>query len=226
MTTSGVSSYNPDFDEIITEAYERCGLQVRDGYDVLSARRSLNLMFAEWANRGLNLYTIEQRQVVLVANTFEYTLPSDTVDVLSAVIRTNSGQSDQQDITIDRIGSAEYLHTPNKYTPSRPAQFYVQRTVPAKLFLYPAPDATQQYIFRYYGIRRIEETGAVTNTADISFRFLPCLTAGLAYYLAVKKAPDRIAMLKQFYEEEFARAAAEDRERSSYFAVPTYTESY
>lgn len=226
MTTSGVSSYNPDFDEIITEAYERCGLQVRDGYDVLSARRSLNLMFAEWANRGLNLYTIEQRQVVLVANTFEYTLPTDTVDVLSAVIRTNSGQSDQQDITIDRIGSAEYLHTPNKYTPSRPAQFYVQRTVPAKLFLYPAPDATQQYIFRYYGIRRIEETGAVTNTADISFRFLPCLTAGLAYYLAVKKAPDRIGMLKQFYEEEFARAAAEDRERSSYFAVPTYTESY
>ena len=226
MTTSGVSSYNPDFDEIITEAYERCGLQVRDGYDVLSARRSLNLMFAEWANRGLNLYTIEQRQVILVANTFEYTLPDDTVDVLSAVIRTNSGQSDQQDITIDRIGSAEYLHTPNKYTPSRPAQFYVQRTVPAKLFLYPAPDATQQYIFRYYGIRRIQETGAVTNTADISFRFLPCLTAGLAYYLAVKKAPDRIAMLKQFYEEEFARAAAEDRERSSYFAVPTYTESY
>ena len=226
MTTSGVSSYNPDFDEIITEAYERCGMQIRDGYDVLSARRSLNLMFAEWANRGLNLYTIEQRQVVLVANTFEYTLPSDTVDVLSAVIRTNSGQSDQQDITIDRIGSAEYLHTPNKYTPSRPAQFYVQRTVPAKLFLYPAPDATQQYIFRYYGIRRIEETGAVTNTADISFRFLPCLTAGLAYYLAVKKAPDRIAMLKQFYEEEFARAAAEDRERSSYFAVPTYMESY
>jgi hypothetical protein len=226
MTTSGVSSYNPDFDEIITEAYERCGLQVRDGYDVLSARRSLNLMFAEWANRGLNLYTIEQRQVVLVANTFEYTLPDDTVDVLSAVIRTNSGQSTQQDITIDRIGSAEYLHTPNKYTPSRPAQFYVQRTVPAKLFLYPAPDATQQYIFRYYGIRRIQETGAVTNTADISFRFLPCLTAGLAYYLAVKKAPDRIAMLKQFYEEEFARAAAEDRERSSYFAVPTYTESY
>ena len=226
MTTSGVSSYNPDFDEIITEAYERCGVQVRDGYDVLSARRSLNLMFAEWANRGLNLYTIEQRQVVLVANTFEYTLPDDTVDVLSAVIRTNSGQSTQQDITIDRIGSAEYLHTPNKYTPSRPAQFYVQRTVPAKLFLYPAPDATQQYIFRYYGIRRIQETGAVTNTADISFRFLPCLTAGLAYYLAVKKAPDRIAMLKQFYEEEFARAAAEDRERSSYFAVPTYTESY
>ena len=226
MTTSGVSSYNPDFDEIILEAYERCGLQVRDGYDARTARRSLNLMFAEWANRGLNLWTIEQHEVVLTANVHEYTLPADTVDALSAVIRTNAGTSNQQDITIDRIGSEEYLHVPNKYTPSRPAQYYVQRTVPAKLFLYPAPDASQQYIFRYYGIRRIEETGAFTNTADISFRFLPCLISGLAYYLAIKKAPDRIPMLKQFYEEEFARAAAEDRERSSYFAVPTYMGNY
>ena len=145
---------------------------------------------------------------------------------MSAVIRTNAGTSNQQDITIDRIVSAEYLHVPNKYTPSRPAQYYVQRTVPAKLFLYPAPDATQQYVFRYYGIRRIQETGSFTNTADISFRFLPCLIAGLAYYLAIKKAPDRIQILKQFYEEEFARAAGEDRERSSYFAVPTYSGNY
>lgn len=226
MATSGISSYNPDFDEIITEAYERCGLQVRDGYDILSARRSLNLMFAEWANRGLNLYTIEQREVVLTANVLEYSLPDDTVDVLSAVIRTNSGQSDQQDITVDRIGSAEYLHIPNKLTTSRPAQFFVQRTVPAKLFLYPAPDATQAYIFRYYAIRRIQETGVATNTADISFRFLPCLTSGLSYYLAIKKAPERVPMLKGFYEEEFARAAAEDRETSSYFVVPGYMESY
>jgi len=139
MTTSGVSSYNPDFDEIILEAYERCGLQVRDGYDARTARRSLNLMFAEWANRGLNLWTIEQHEVILEANVHEYTLAADTVDALSAVIRTNAGTSNQQDITIDRIGSAEYLHVPNKFTPSRPAQYYVQRTVPAKLFLYPAP---------------------------------------------------------------------------------------
>ena len=139
MATSGVSSYNPDFDEIIMEAYERCGLQVRDGYDARTARRSLNVMFAEWANRGLNLWTIQQHEVVLTANVHEYDLPADTVDALSAVIRTNAGTSNQQDITIDRIGSAEYLHVPNKYTPSRPAQYYVQRTVPAKLFLYPAP---------------------------------------------------------------------------------------
>lgn len=222
MATSGVASFNLDFDEIIIEAYERCGLQVRDGYDARTARRSLNLMFAEWSNRGLNLWTIEQREIELTAGVAEYTMPTDTVDVLSAVIRTNAGTSNQQDITIDRIGSSEYLHVPNKYTPSRPAQFYVQRTVPTKLFLYPTPDATQSYVFRYYGIRRIEETGAFTNTADISFRFLPCLIAGLAYYLAIKKAPDRIQILKGFYEEEFARAAAEDRERSSYFAVPTY----
>jgi hypothetical protein len=226
MTTSGTSSFNLEFDDIIVEAYERCGTDVRDGYDMKTALRSINLLFAEWANRGLNLWTIEQRQVSLVAGQHEYTLPDDTVDALSAVIRTNAGQATQQDITIDRIGSAEYLHVPNKYTPSRPAQYYVQRTVPAKLFLYPAPDATQQYIFRYYGIRRIQETGAFTNTADISFRFLPCLISGLAYYLAIKKAPDRIPMLKQFYEEEFARAAAEDRERSSYFAVPTYMGNY
>ena len=223
MTTSGTASFNLEFDDIITEAYERCGYENRDGYDMKTALRSINLMFAEWANRGLNLWTIEQRQITLNAGQYEYTLPDDTVDALSAVIRTTAGTSNQQDITIDRIGYAEYLHVPNKNTQSRPAQYFVQRTVPAKLFLYPAPDATTTYAFRYYVIRRIQDTGADTNTPDVSFRFLPCLIAGLAYYLAIKKAPDRIQILKQFYEEEFFRAASEDRERSSYFAVPTYT---
>ena len=223
MATSGTATFNLEFDDIIIEAYERCGLEGRDGYEMKTALRSINLMFADWANRGLNLWTIEQRQVPLIAGQFEYTLPDDTVDALSAVIRTNAGTSNQQDITIDRIGYAEYLHVPNKNTRSRPAQYFVQRTVPAKLFLYPAPDDTTAYVFRYYAIRRIQDTGAFTNTADTSFRFLPALIAGAAYYLSIKKAPDRVPMLKQFYEEEFARAAAEDRERSSYFAVPTYT---
>lgn len=226
MTTSGVATFNLEFDDIVVEAYERCGIEVRDGYDMKTALRSVNLLFAEWANRGLNLWTIEQRQVALVAGQYEYTLPDDTVDALSAVIRTNAGLATQQDITIDRIGSAEYLHVPNKPTQSRPAQYYVQRTVPAKLFLYPAPDATQSYIFRYYAIRRIQDAGGFSNTPDVSFRFLPCLIAGVAYYLAVKKAPDRLGLLKQMYDEEFARAASEDRERSSYFAVPTYTGNY
>jgi len=222
MATSGTATFNLDFDDIIVEAYERCGLEVRDGYDMKTALRSINLMFSEWANRGLNLWTIDQRQVALVTGQYEYTLPDDTVDALSAVIRTNAGLSTQQDITIDRIGYAEYLHIPNKSTQSRPAQYFVQRTAPAKLFLYPAPDATQSYIFRYYAIRRIQDAGGFTNTADISFRFLPCLVAGTAYYLSVKKAPDRVQLLKAMYDEEFSHAAAEDRERSGYFAVPMY----
>lgn len=222
MTTSGTSNFNLEFDDIIVEAYERCGIEVRDGYDMKTAMRSINIMFAEWANRGLNLWTIEQRQVTLVAGTYQYSLPLDTVDALSAVIRTNAGQSTQQDITVDRIGYAEYLHVPNKNTQSRPAQWFLQRTTTPQLFLYPAPDATQTYIFRYYAVRRIQDAGTFTNTADVVFRFLPSLIAGLAYYLSVKKAPDRVQLLKAMYDEEFTRAANEDRENSGYFAVPMY----
>ena len=224
MAVSGVSDFDLQFDDLIAEAYERCGIEVRDGYDMKTALRSVNLIFAEWANRGLNLWTIEQRQQVLTPGVYEYDLPADTIDGLSAVIRTNAGQSTQQDITIDRIGRAEWLHVPNKLTQSRPAQYYIQRTVPAKVFLYPSPDATQTWTFVYYAIRRMDNAGGFSNTADISFRFLPCLVAALAYYLAVKKAPDRVMLLKQMYEEEFMRAASEDRERSGFFVVPTYTQ--
>jgi hypothetical protein len=220
MTTSGTSNFNLDIDDLISEAYERCGLETRTGYDLLTARRSLNLLFADWANRGLNLWTIEQRQTTMVAGQFEYTLPADTVNVLSAVIRTNSGTTTQQDISIDRISRAEYLNLPDKYTQSRPAQYYVERTISPTLYVYPAPDSSEPYLFRYYGIRRIEDVGAYTNTTDIVFRFYPCMAAGLAYYIALKKAPDRIVMLKQFYEEEFQRAAQEDRDIASVYLVP------
>lgn len=223
MSTSGVANFDLQFDDLIAEAYERCGIEVRDGYDMKTALRSLNLIFAEWANRGLNLWTIEQREQVLTAGDYEYVLPTDTVNVLSAVIRSNANLPTQQDITIDRISRAEWLHIPNKLTQSRPAQYYVQRSVPTTLYLYPSPDATQQWTFVYYAIRRIENAGTYTNTADIVFRFLPALVAALAFYLAVKKAPDRMGMLKQLYEEEFARAAAEDRDTASVFLVPTYT---
>jgi hypothetical protein len=222
MTTSGTSDFNLEFDDIIVEAYERCGIDVRDGYDMKTAMRSINIMFAEWANRGLNLWTIEQRQLELSVGVYQYSLPLDTVDALSAVIRTNAGQSTQQDITVDRIGYAEYLHIPNKNTQSRPAQWFLQRTTTPQLFLYPAPDATQTWIFRYYAVRRIQDAGTFTNTADVVFRFLPSLIAGLAYYLSVKKAPDRVQLLKGMYDEEFTRAANEDRENSGYFAVPMY----
>lgn len=222
MTTSGTAAFNLEFDDLINEAYERCGLETREGFDMRTARVSLNLLFAEWANRGLNLWTIEQRSVTMISGQAEYTLPSDTVNVLSAVIRTGSGQT-QQDITIDRIGQNEYLHLPDKNTMSRPSQFYVQRTISPKLFVYPAPDSSEPYIFRYYGVRRIEDTGGFTNTADIVFRFLPCLVAGLAYYLAMKKSPDRITLLKQIYDEEFIRAAQEDRDIASVYLTPDFS---
>lgn len=223
MATSNTATFNLEFDDVISEAYERCGLEERDGYDMRTARRSLNLMFAEWANRGLNLWTIEQRQVTMVAGQAEYTLPDDTVNALSAVIRTNAGTQQQQDITIDRISQNEYLHLPDKLTTSRPAQYYVQRTVPTKLFVYPAPDNSQPYLFRYYAVRRIQDAGAYTNTADISFRFLPALCAGLAYHISVKKAPERTVMLKQLYDEEFARAAQEDRDIASVYLTPDFS---
>jgi hypothetical protein len=223
MTTSGTTTFNLEFDDLISEAYERCGLEERDGYDMRTARRSLNLMFAEWANRGLNLWTIEQRQISMVAGQAEYTMPDDTVNALSAVIRTNAGTQQQQDITIDRISQNEYLHLPDKLVTSRPAQYYVQRTVPTKLFVYPAPDNTQPYIFRYYAVRRIQDAGAYTNTADISFRFLQALAAGLAYHLSIKKAPERTVMLKQIYDEEFQRAAQEDRDIASVYLTPDFS---
>jgi hypothetical protein len=222
MTTSGVANFDLQFDDLIAEAYERCGLEVRAGYDMKTALRSLNLIFAEWANRGLNLWTIEQRTQVLTAGVNNYDLSADTVNALSAVIRTGSG-STQQDITIDRISRAEYLHIPNKNTQSRPAQYYVQRSVPTTLYLYPAPDDTTTYTFVYYAVRRIDNAGTYINTADIVFRFLPALVAALSYYLALKKAPDRVQMLKLYYEEEFARAAMEDRDTASVFLIPTFT---
>jgi len=223
MTTSGTTTFNMDVDELIIEAYERCGLQVRAGYDIKTARRSLNLMFLDWASRGLNLWTIEQRTLALTAGTYEYDLPDDTVNVLEAVIRSTSNGV-QTDITINRFSRAEWIHTPVKEaTQSRPAQFYVERTIVPKVYFYPNPDSSTTYTFVYYAIRRIEDAGSYTDTTDINFRFLPCLTSGLAYYIAMKRAPDRITMLKQIYEEDFLRAAQEDRDIASVYLVPDRT---
>lgn len=223
MATSGTTSFNLDIEEIIAEAYERCGIEVRSGYDLRTARRSLNLLFAEWASRGLNLWTIEQRTKVLTANTFEYTMEDDLVDILSAVIRTTTG-GQSIDVIVNRFSQAEWIHTPNKGgTLGRPAQFYFQRTISPKTFFFPCPDSTQTYTFVYYGIRRIQDAGAYSNTPDVNFRFLPCLIAGLAYFLALKVAPDRIQLLKQIYEENFKLIADSDRDRASYYAVPERT---
>ena len=219
MTTSGTTTFNLNIDEIIDEAFERCGMQITTGNQLKSARRSLNLIFLEWASRGLNLWTIEE-EVLLLSNTSpEYNLPTDTVDILSAVIRDYS-QGTAIDISIERISRAEYLDVPNKTVLARPSQYYVQRTIQPKVFLYPAPGAGGPYELRYYRIRRIEDAGDYTNTPDVDFRFLPCLIAGLSYQLSLKYASDRTVGLKQLYEEEFARAASEDRDRASVYFVP------
>jgi len=217
MTTSGTTTFDLNIDDIVEEAFERCGMRMTSGYQLNSARRSLNLVFLDWANRGLNLWTIEQQTYALTAGASTLTLDADTVNVLSAVIRDTS-QGQQTDITIDRISREEYLNIPDKTTRARPAQYYVQRANTFQVFLYPAAD--QDYTFVYYRIRRIQDAGGYTNTADVNFRFLPCLVSGLAYYLALKFAPERVTALKAFYEEDFQRAALEDRDTASVSFVP------
>ena len=217
MATSGTTDFNLSIDDLVEEAFERCGMRPTSGYQLNSARRSLNLLFLDWANRGLNLWTIEQATYTLTQGTKEITLPTDTVNVLEAIIRQNN-QGVNSDVYIERISREDYLNVPDKTSEARPAQFYVQRANPTKVFFYPAADQT--YTFVYYRIRRIQDAGVYTNTADINFRFLPCLASGLAYQLSLKFAPDRTAALKAIYEEDFNRAAMEDRDTASVQFVP------
>jgi len=217
MATSGTTDFNLSIDDLVEEAFERCGMRGTSGYQLNSARRSLNLLFLDWANRGLNLWTIEQATYALTQGVNEISLDADTVNVLSAVIR-DPGTSPSTDIYIERISRSDYLNVPDKTTQARPAQFYVQRTNVPKVFFYPAAD--QNYTFIYYRIRRIQDAGVYTNTTDINFRFLPCLVSGLAYQLSLKFAPDRTAALKAIYEEDFKRAADEDRDTASVQFVP------
>tara|TARA_Y100000114_G_scaffold131430_1_gene129638 strand:+ start:273 stop:941 length:669 start_codon:yes stop_codon:yes gene_type:complete len=215
-TYSGTNAFTLTIEEVIAESYERCGLFVRSGYDLKTARRSLNLLFAEWANRGLNLWTIEQRTKTLVAGTSSYDLDTDLVDVLSAVVTEASDST--VDRQIERISRAEYLNISKKSTSASPTQFYIERTITPKLYVYPTPDAADT--FKYYAMTRIADAGGYTNNPEVPFRFFPCLVSGLSYYIAMKKAPERIQLLKQVYEDEWQRASAEDSTRSSIKIVP------
>jgi hypothetical protein len=298
MTTSGSVNFNLDMAEITEEAFERCGLEFRTGYDAVTARRSLNLLFAEWANRGLNLWTVEQITQSLVqdsstssvatypigtitatvgastdlvagkvitgsssgstatvitkpsSTTITITIPSgsftagetitstssagvavsttisadpdladaqSSVDVLEAVVRRSGS-----DIGINRIGRGDYLDTPDKTTQGRPSQFFVDRLITPSITLWPSPENSTDELI-YYRVRRIEDADAGINTSDIPFRFLPCLTAGLAYYMSMKRSPDRLQFLKAIYEEEFQRAASEDSERVALRLVPSFS---
>jgi hypothetical protein len=300
MTTSGLSTFNLDLNEIVEEAFERAGGELRTGYDLRTARRSLNLLFADWANRGINMWTIEQGQIDLVQGQSTYALPNDTVDLLEHVIRTQAGQqSNQADLTITRISVSTYATLPNKLQQARPIQVWVQRLdgqtaaaittlasgisatdstipltstlgMPAAGFVkignetinytsisgnsliscfrgqngttaaihlaaapvsvqslpavsvWPTPDGAQSYQFVYWRLRRTQDAGGGVNVMDVPFRFIPCMAAGLAYYIAGKipEGAERLMMLKQQYDEAWELAAYEDHEKAAIRFVP------
>jgi len=207
MATSGSRDFNLDVGEIIEEAYERSGLEVRTGYDARTARRSLNLMFADWANRGINMWTVEQGTITLTQGQAAETLLPDVVDVLEIVLRR-----DNTDYEVQRISRGDYVTLPNKTTQGRPSQFWFNRQINPVINLWAVPENSTDQIIYYY-VQRIEDADSLVNTTDMPFRFYPCMVAGLAYYLAMKRAPERLQLLKSVYEEEFQRAADEDEDR-------------
>ena len=226
MATSGTATFNPEIVEIVEEAYERCGLELRSGYDLKTARRSLDIMAAEWSNKGINLWTVEAGTVSLTTGTATYTLPADTIDLLETVIRTGSG-SNQQDLSINRISVSTYATIPNKNNQGRPIQIYVDRQATPKVSVWPTPDSSATYTLAYWRLRRIEDAGrAGSNTYDVPSRFIPCLVAGLAYHIATKRPEvglDRVTFLKAAYDEQFTLAADEDRDKSSINFAPNIT---
>ena len=295
MTTSSSKDFELDVADYIEEAFERCGLEVRTGYDLKTARRALNILFADWANRGLNRWTISQETLSLANGISEYplgtltlsvassasfsvgetitggtssatasvtsvpsstslaiTIPSGTfsssetitggtssasttssgtvgfsdvtssIDILSAVVRQNDGTSTQSDTSITRVSRDTFLSISNKRSTSTLSQFYVDRQIIPTLRLWPTPNYSSLKLV-FDRLTRIQDADADVNTVDVPFRFYPCLTAGLAYYIAMKKSPERVKLLKAVYEEEFERAAAEDRDRSSLSLTPSST---
>lgn len=215
MTTSGSTDFELDVSDYIEEAFERCGLDIRTGYDLRTAKRSLNLLFADWANRGLNQWTIAQRTQTVTASDGDYDLGADVIDVLSMVVRR-----DNNDISMERISRDSYLSIPSKTTTGRPTQFFIDRQITPVIKVWPLPENSTD-ILVFDCLTRIEDADTFTNTIEVPFRFYPCLAAGLAYYIAIKKAPDRIQLLKAIYDEEFDRAQAEDRDRASFNVAPS-----
>jgi hypothetical protein len=223
MATSGTSSFNLDLTEIVEEAFERVGSEMRTGYDLRTARRSLNLMFADWANRGINMWTFEQGSINLIPGQATYNLPEDTVDLLEHVIRTGAGNvATQADLTITRISVSTYATIPNKLQQARPIQVWIERLNTPRITVWPIPDNSQPYVFVYWRLKRIQDAGNGVNTMDMPFRFLPCMVAGLAYYLALKVpgGAERLGILKTQYDEAWQLASEEDREKAAVRFVP------
>lgn len=224
MTTSGTAVWNPDIAEVVEEAFERAGVEIRTGYQLKTARRSLNYLLASWANRGINLWTVEQGTIALTQGTVEYPLPADTVDIIEHVIRQNPGsQSNQVDLQIVRVALPTYATIPNKLATGRPIQLYVDRQAPVpKIKIWPTAN-NDSYTLVYWRLRRLNDAGSSgTYTLDVPFRFLEAMTAGLAYQIALKTpgSADRVDMLKALYEEAFQMAADEDRDKAPIKLLP------
>jgi len=228
--TTDTTGFNLDLNSIVEEAFERCGAELRSGYDLRTARRSLNLLLLDWANRGINMWTIESGTVPLTMNTAAYSLPVDTVDLLEHVLRIGTGAT-QIDTNISRISISDYAAIPNKNATGRPTQILVDRrtgaddstgtAVSPRIVLWPAPD-NSNYTLAYWRMRRMQDVGTGINGQDIPFRFLPCLIAGLAYYLSLKLPGgiERRMELKAEYDEQWMMAAGEDREKATLRIVP------
>lgn len=218
MAVSGSTNFEPDITEFIEEAYERCGLELRTGYDLKSAIRSANFMLAEWANRGLNQWTISTGTQTVTKGTASYDLGTDVIDVLDVVIRrTVNGTT--TDIRLDKLSRAEYFNIPNKATEAKPSQYFIDKQNNPKIFVYPTPENSTD-IIRFNKLSRLDDADDAKNTMDIPFRFYPCFAAGLAYYISLKRSPDLAPQLKAIYEEEFRRAADQDEDRASFRIRP------
>ena len=224
MTTSSSTDFEPDVTEFIEEAFERCGLELRTGYDLKTAKRSINIMLAEWANRGLNQWTIEQTTQTVTKGTNQYTLNSNVIDILDCSIRRNTDGANL-DLQMSKISRSEYLNIPAKSTKSRPSQFFLDKQISPVLNIWPTPENSTD-ILVFNKLVRMDDADTATNTMDMPFRFFPCFAAGLAYYIAIKKAPERVTMLKQMYEDEFERALSQDEDTSSFRIAPFLRHGY
>ena len=224
MTTSSSTNFEPDVTEFIEEAFERCGLELRTGYDLKTAKRSINLMLAEWANRGLNQWTIEQATQTVTKGTNQYTLNSNVIDILDCSLRRDTDGTNL-DLQMTKISRSEFLNIPTKSTQARPNQFFLDKQVSPVLNIWPTPEnSTDVLVFNK--LVRMDDADTATNTMDMPFRFYPCFAAGLAYYIAIKKAPDRVVMLKQMYEDEFERAMSQDEDTASFRISPYLRNGY
>ena len=234
-TSTVTNLFNPQIDDIIEEAYERTNIRgTRTGYQLRSARRSLNIMFQEWANRGVHLWKVKLAEVPLVLGQAEYSVATDSVNfpndissVLEAAYRNNSTPTAPADIALSQLSRSQYNATPNKLTQGTPSQFYVERKINPSIYLYATPSSSvsstttpSSFQFRFYYLAQIQNPGAYTNTSDVVNRFYPCMMSGLAYYLSMKFSPDRTVELERIYESEMLRALDADNQGTSTFISP------